>query len=133
MSRKKQDDGTEQHTGSILVSRLARHAVLLRDDKRKASTQGVTVELHTGHVAFVHIADSAERAGDQQLHPAPWEALKIRAGADEQKPTTVVSLPMKRDDLLATPSLVEVILQDPLYRPMVYGAFSVPPPPYDRS
>jgi hypothetical protein len=93
----------------------------------------VTIELSTGHVGFCHVAAGRERAGDSELHPAPWTALAFVAdpaevGADE----TIVRLAVAGEGLAKTPTLLETILQDALYRPRVYTAFAVSPPDYDR-
>jgi hypothetical protein len=124
-------EGDEVATGTVLASRLAECAVQL-DGGATGSSQGATVALAAGHVAFVHVAATSARAGDRDLHPVPWSALRWIVPAAEVDPSApFVALAMDTKALRAAPALTAVILQDPLYRPKVYRAFGVPPPPYD--
>ncbi len=128
VSRRADGDGDDEVVGTVMVSRLANMPVALLGGATGAA-QGVTVELRTGHVAFCHTTPTRERAGDDQLHPAPWAAFSLRVADDD---ALALALPLGDDALEATPSLVQIILQDALYRPRVYEAFRVAPPPFDR-
>jgi hypothetical protein len=114
--------------GTVLVSRLAASAVRLQDETT-GSAQGLTVELASGHVAFLDVAASSERAGDNGLHPVPWSA--VRFVADESGEQPLLALPAPRERLEGAPTLVDVIVQDPLYRARVYAFFGVSRPEYD--
>ncbi|MEZ6038382.1 MAG: hypothetical protein R3F29_12940 [Planctomycetota bacterium] len=128
--RRSGDDGAV--TGAVLVSALA-NAKLQLDGGATGSTQGATVELSSGHVAFLHMAASTQRAGDAELHATPWAALTFvdGAAADDAPTTLAIRLAKTAAALTDTPALNEAILSDPLYRPFVYRAFGVPPPDYD--
>lgn len=129
----KRDDETKVYGGSVLVSRLASSKLVLQG-KDTGTVQGITIELVSGHVAFCHVATVQKQAGDRQLHPTPWAALQFQTPSkDPKSKAAIVGLTMTAAQLLATPSLLDVIVQDALYRPRIYEAFAVPAPPYDRS
>lgn len=118
-------------TGTVLLSRLQQGPVALQSDA--GSVQGLTVELTSGHVAFVDLAAGTERAGDAELHPAPWSALRVllrrtAAGAGQ----VALALGRTAAELRTAPNLVEIIVQNPLYRARVYKWFGVPRPDFDR-
>jgi hypothetical protein len=124
-------EGDEVAAGTVLASRLAECAVQF-DGGATGSSQGATIALAAGHIAFVHIAATSARAGDRDLHPAPWSVLRFIPPAAEADPSVpFVALAMDTKALRASPALTAVILQDPLYRAKVYRAFGVSPPPYD--
>lgn len=129
--RTRDDDGTARVEGSALVSALASAKVALDGDK--GSAQGATIELASGHVAFLHVAAGEQRAGDPELHATPWAALTFADAATDgdAAPTLAIRLAKTAAALADAPALHEAILSDALYRPFVYRAFGVPPPPYD--
>jgi hypothetical protein len=126
------DGGDGALVGTVLVSRLAGSAVALQDGST-ASAQGLTLELASGHVAFVDIAAGRERAGDRELHPVPWSVVRLAA---DQSPgggkAPLLALPMTRAALAAAPTLVDVIVPDPLWRARIYTAFGVRRQEFDR-
>lgn len=118
-------------TGTVSVARLLQCAVAL-DGGATGAVRGVTLELSSGNVAFLDVASAKQPVGDNQLHPAPWAAFRLAIGDDQRDAGAPgLSLPMTAAGLDATPTLVEVIVQDPLYRTRAYEAFRVPRPPYD--
>lgn len=119
-------------TGTVLLSRLQHGPVALQSDP--GSAQGLTVELTSGHIAFVDLAAGTERAGDAELHPTPWSALRVllRRTADGAA-QVALALGRTAPELRAAPNLVEIIVQNPLYRARVYKWFGVPRPDFDRS
>lgn len=123
---------TGEVAGTVSVARLVQSAVAL-DGGGPGATHGATIELGTGNVAFVEVASTKRPAGDNQLHPVPWAAFRLSVGAEERDGGALaLALPMNTAQLDATPTLIEVIVQDPLYRTRAYEAFGVPRPAYDR-
>lgn len=112
--------------GSILASSLQNHAVALTDGV--ASVQGIEFELQNGRIGFLDIAVGTQRAGDRDLHPAPWAAFAWRSQAAEGAPVKA-ALTMARSKLFVakTPDLIEIIIPDPLRRARVYAAFDITP------
>lgn len=130
-SKPRGDTGTQELEGSMLCSRIAQSRVSLLGDA-KGAAQGLTLELSRGHVAFVDVAVGSERAGDAELHPVPWSALRPAAdGAADPAKLPTLALPKTKEVLSAAPNLVEIIVQDPLYRAKVYAFYEVPRPVFD--
>ncbi|MGK0518447.1 MAG: hypothetical protein ACJAUC_001139 [Planctomycetota bacterium] len=113
-------------TGSVLASSLQSHAVALKDGV--ASVQGIEIELRDGRIGFLDIAVGTKRAGDRDLHPAPWAAFAWRPQAAEGK-VVKAAITMARSKLFVaqTPDLIEIIIPDPLRRARVYVAFDITP------
>jgi hypothetical protein len=117
--------------GTVLVSRLAASAVALQD-KTTGSVQGLTLELASGHVAFLDVAAARERAGDRELHPVPWSAVRFAADATEGGgKLPLLAVPMTKARLESAPTLIEIIVQDALHRARVYTFFGVGRPDFD--
>lgn len=128
---KARDDGQQELEGTMLVSRLARSGLALAA-AGVGSVQGLTLELGSGHVAFVDAAVGKERAGDGELHPVPWSALRLQADATaDGAKLPLLALNMTKEALAAAPNLVEIIVQSPLYRARVYAFFAVRRPAFD--
>ncbi len=126
------DDGSPGGLeGTVLLSGLARTKVGLDDGT--AQVQGVTLELTSGHVAFLEVAAVDRRAGDAELRPVPWGAFAFAAegGADAPR-QLAVKLARSKAALAAAPSLLDVIVEDPLYRGKLYAFHKTPPPAYER-
>ena len=127
-----EDGGEKTVTGTVLVSRLQNSGISLQGGAA-GSAQGVTLELSGGHVAFVDVAVGTQRAGDAELHPVPWSALRVAADPSPgvQK-VPVLALAKTAEGLAGAPNLIQVIVQNPLYRGRIYAYFEVPPPAFDR-
>lgn len=119
-----------QLAGTVLVSRLARARVALQGEAT-AVAQGLTVELASGHVAFVDLGREAG-AGDADLHPVPWAALRFAADATENGKDALLALEKSEAELGKAPNLIQIIVQDPLRRAMVYRFFGVAAPEWDQ-
>lgn len=125
------DEAPATVTGSVLASSLRNHAVALTDGV--ASVQVIELELRHGKVGFFDIAIGTKRAGDRDLHPAPWAAFQWHAEAAAA--TTVkaaIVMPRSKSFISKTPNLIEIIIPDPLRRARVYAAFDITPMPNER-
>ena len=125
------DGSVGEPAGVLSVATLARGPIALRDGA--AAAHGATLELSRGHLAFLDVGQAA-RPGDAELHPVPWAALGWRqvAGGDAQGAWSL-RLARAREELGATPSRIDVILSDPLYRAKVHVAFDVRLPDYEAA
>lgn len=112
--------------GTVLVSRLQQGRLRLRQGGT-GSVQGVTLEMTSGHLAFLDLATTRERAGDSELHPVPWSAVRLLEDGLDNRATgsaaPTLALDKTAGELAAAPNLVEVIVSDPLYRAKVYAVF----------
>lgn len=126
------EGAAKQVVGQVLVSRLQSSRIDLQGGGA-GWAQSATIELHSGHVAFVDVASVKERAGDSQIHPVPWSALRwTPTTADGGGGAAMLALAKTAQQLAAAPNLIEVIVQNPLYRSTVYTYFAAPRPAYDR-
>lgn len=125
--------GALRHEGSLLASRL-RASTLQLQNGGPGSVQGLTLELTSGHVAFLDLASDRERAGDADLHPVPWAALTFvddGLGAGRAAKVPVLALVKTAAELAAAPNLIDIIVSDPLYRAKVYAVWGGRPE-FDR-
>jgi len=119
------DDGT--CTGTVLASTLKQAPFQLTDGV--ATVHGVELDLRSGRVGFLDVAIGTGRAGDRELHPAPWSVFGWQAkGAKDAKPKLAITMAHTKAFLAATPNLIEIIIPDPLRRARVYKAFNVAAP-----
>lgn len=123
--------GAAEPKGSVLVSRL-QHGLVQLKNGGPGSAQGLWIEMLGGHVAFLDLATSRERAGDADLHPVPWAALRfiddgLGATGAPKAAAPVLALPKTSAELAATPNLIQIIVADPLHRAKVYAVFGVRP------
>lgn len=117
--------------GTIKLSALLGCSLALQQGG-VGSVQGCTLELTSGHVAFADAAVGKERAGDADLHPVPWSALRLTAADSAEGPSLALALARTDASLRATPNLLMIIVQNPLHRARVYATFEVPRPVFER-
>lgn len=123
--------GAAEPKGIVLVSRL-QHGLVQLKDGGPGSAQGLWIELTGGHVAFLDLANGRERAGDADLHPVPWAALRfvddgLGAGGAPKAAAPTLALAKTAAELAAAPNLIQIIVADPLYRAKLYAVFGVRP------
>lgn len=128
VARRPHDDGTPGEVeGTALLSALG-DRVALRDGN--ASLCGVTLELTSGHVAFLDLSTVKGEVGDGERHPVPWGALAFDLD-EASAPRLRLRLDETRAVLEAAPTLLEVVVEDPLYRRQLYTLHEVVRPEYD--
>jgi len=125
----RQGDGDGELRGTTLLSRLATSQVALAAGTARAHE--ATVELTSGHVAFLDLATGKGRVGDPELHPVPWSATSFLLADADKDQTPLLSLPIEPARLAEAPTLLEIIVQDPNYRGLVYTYFKAPRPAFD--
>lgn len=112
--------------GAVLASTLKQARVKLTDGV--ATVHGIEFDLSSGRAGFLDVAVGTARAGDRELHPAPWSVFGWQVADDKAKHKLAISMAHTKKFLAGTPNLIEIIIPDPLRRARVYKAFGVKPP-----